>query len=172
MGYFTDCGLGFIYQINIRLDKVIIIKRGIYALTKKLGAAGVVKSYNLDFGAADIYAYAGCHKSFLWLVCLFCSCFIAYGRLKSTAIRESNFMSKDETKETKMSFEEAMAGLEEIIRQLEGGKVKLEDAVLAYEKGARLRKICEDKLADAKMKIEKVAFADDGKPEKLESFEV
>lgn len=81
-------------------------------------------------------------------------------------------MSKDETKETKMSFEEAMAGLEEIIRQLEGGKVKLEDAVLAYEKGARLRKICEDKLADAKMKIEKVAFADDEKPEKLESFEV
>lgn len=78
-------------------------------------------------------------------------------------------MSKDETK---MSFEEAMTGLEEIIRQLEGGKVKLEDAVLAYEKGARLRKICEDKLANAKMKIEKIAFTDDGKPEKLESFEV
>jgi len=78
-------------------------------------------------------------------------------------------MNKDKSE---MSFEEAMTGLEEIIRQLEGGKVKLEDAVLAYEKGAQLRKICEDKLADAKMKIEKIAFADNGKPEKLESFEV
>jgi len=72
--------------------------------------------------------------------------------------------------EKKISFETAMQGLEDIIRQLEGGKVKLEDAVEAYEKGAKLRKICENKLADAKLKIEKIAFSDDGKPEKLQDF--
>ena len=38
-----------------------------------------------------------------------------------------------------LSFEEAMQELEQVVRQLETGKVKLEDAVSAYEKGVALQ---------------------------------
>ena len=48
-----------------------------------------------------------------------------------------------------MSFEDALAELEQIVRGLEGGQQKLEDAITAYERGATLRKHCEAKLAEA-----------------------
>ena len=35
-----------------------------------------------------------------------------------------------------MSFEDALAELEQIVRGLEGGQQKLEDAIAAYERGA------------------------------------
>jgi exodeoxyribonuclease VII small subunit len=59
----------------------------------------------------------------------------------------------------KLGFEEAMKELEKIVRDLESGQVKLEDAVKAYERGAALRAHCETKLADAKMKVEKITGA-------------
>ena len=61
-----------------------------------------------------------------------------------------------------MSFEEAMMALEEITRNLEGGRIKLEEAVAAYTKGMELKKICEDKLSAAKLKIEQIGMAQDG----------
>ena len=39
----------------------------------------------------------------------------------------------------KLSFEDALAELEQIVRGLEGGQQKLEDAIKAYERGAALR---------------------------------
>jgi exodeoxyribonuclease VII small subunit len=63
-----------------------------------------------------------------------------------------------------LGFEEAMRELEEIVRRLESGQVKLDDAVRAYERGAALRKHCEAKLADAKMKVEKITGGTGGKP--------
>ena len=62
----------------------------------------------------------------------------------------------------KMSFEEAMAELENIVRQLEGGKIKLEDAVTAYSRGMALRDRCEEKLNEAKLKIEQITVSADG----------
>lgn len=53
-----------------------------------------------------------------------------------------------------LSFEEAMQELETVVRNLETGKVKLEEAVLAYEKGMALKSICEEKLKTAKSKID------------------
>lgn len=70
----------------------------------------------------------------------------------------------------KMTFEAAMTELEEIVHKLENGQIPLEDAVKAYEKGMQLKKICETKLNDAQMKIEKLVIKN-GKPEKLESFD-
>ncbi|MBR6663503.1 MAG: exodeoxyribonuclease VII small subunit [Alphaproteobacteria bacterium] len=64
----------------------------------------------------------------------------------------------------KMTFEEAMAELENIVRQLEGGKVKLEDAVNAYSRGMALRDKCEEKLNEAKLKIDQITVAAEGKP--------
>ncbi|MBM3515527.1 MAG: exodeoxyribonuclease VII small subunit [Alphaproteobacteria bacterium] len=67
-------------------------------------------------------------------------------------------MAKADTADdiSKLGFEDAMRELEDIVRRLESGQVKLDDAVKAYERGAALRKHCEAKLADAKMKVEKI----------------
>ena len=57
---------------------------------------------------------------------------------------------------SELSFEEALAKLENIVRELEGGKIRLDDAVKAYEEATKLKKICENKLENAKLKIEKI----------------
>ncbi|SCA57682.1 exonuclease VII small subunit [Candidatus Terasakiella magnetica] len=69
-------------------------------------------------------------------------------------------MSKSEI--DALSFEEALAQLEEIVRQLESGSGKLDDAITAYEKGAMLKRHCEAKLAEAKAKVDKISLAPDG----------
>jgi exodeoxyribonuclease VII small subunit len=56
----------------------------------------------------------------------------------------------------RLSFEEALAELEGIVKQLEGGQGRLEDAIAAYERGAALRKHCEDKLAEAEAKVQAI----------------
>jgi exodeoxyribonuclease VII small subunit len=61
-----------------------------------------------------------------------------------------------------LSFEEAMAELEKLVRQLEGGQTKLEDAISAYERGAQLRRHCAGKLKEVELRIEKIAVLDDG----------
>ena len=62
----------------------------------------------------------------------------------------------------KMSFEEALEELEQIVRTLEGGKGKLEDAITAYERGAKLKSHCEKKLKEAQAKVEKISLGADG----------
>ncbi|MGE3622723.1 MAG: exodeoxyribonuclease VII small subunit [Bdellovibrionales bacterium] len=63
-----------------------------------------------------------------------------------------------------LSFEEAMSELEKLVRQLEEGKAKLDDAIGAYERGAMLKRHCESKLREAQVKIERIALGPDGKP--------
>ncbi len=55
-----------------------------------------------------------------------------------------------------LSFEEAMGELERIVRDLESGKGKLDDAIGAYERGTLLRRHCEAKLAEAQAKIDRI----------------
>lgn len=62
----------------------------------------------------------------------------------------------------KMSFEEALAELRQIVERLEQGEVKLDEAIQAYERGAQLKQHCEAKLRDAQAKIEKIALGSDG----------
>ena len=61
-----------------------------------------------------------------------------------------------------MSFEDALAELEKIVRGLEGGQQKLEDAINAYERGAALRRHCEAKLAEAEARVQAIVAAADG----------
>ena len=61
-----------------------------------------------------------------------------------------------------MSFEDALSELEKIVRQLEAGDGKLEDAITSYERGAALKKHCEQKLGEAKAKVEKISLGPDG----------
>jgi exodeoxyribonuclease VII small subunit len=62
----------------------------------------------------------------------------------------------------KLSFEDAMAELEKLVRQLEDGKAKLDDAVASYERGIHLKRHCESKLRDAQMRIEHITVSADG----------
>lgn len=62
----------------------------------------------------------------------------------------------------KITFEDALLQLENIVRELEAGKIKLDDAVEAYEKATALKKFCEEKLKAAQLKIEKINVAPDG----------
>lgn len=59
----------------------------------------------------------------------------------------------------KLSFEDALAELEGIVRALEQGKGKLDESVAAYERGAALKKHCEKKLAEAASRIEKIQIS-------------
>lgn len=61
-----------------------------------------------------------------------------------------------------MGFEDALAELETIVRKLEEGNVKLEQAIQAYERGAHLKRHCENKLAEARGKIDRIAITPDG----------
>ena len=63
---------------------------------------------------------------------------------------------------TKLSFEEAIQELEAIVRKLEDGKGKLDDAIDSYERGTLLRRHCEAKLAEAQARIDKIVPAADG----------
>lgn len=61
-----------------------------------------------------------------------------------------------------LSFEEALVKLENIVRELESGRIKLDDAVSAYEKAVALKKLCSDKLKAATLKVEKIEISKDG----------
>ena len=61
-----------------------------------------------------------------------------------------------------LSFEEALTKLENIVRELESGRTKLDDAVSAYEKAVALKKLCQDKLAAAALKVEKIEISKEG----------
>jgi exodeoxyribonuclease VII small subunit len=61
---------------------------------------------------------------------------------------------------TEMSFEEAMAALEQVVGQLERGDVALEASIALYERGAALKAHCEAKLKDAEEKVELIRAAE------------
>lgn len=64
-----------------------------------------------------------------------------------------------------MSFEEALAELEEIVRKIDTGQESLAEAVSSFERGVALRNHCDTMLKDAKLKIEKITMNADNKPE-------
>jgi exodeoxyribonuclease VII small subunit len=61
-----------------------------------------------------------------------------------------------------MSFEDALAELEQIVRRLETGQVKLDDAIQSYERGAQLRRHCEQKLSEAQQRVDRIVVGPDG----------
>ena len=69
-------------------------------------------------------------------------------------------MTDEELK--KLSFEDALQKLENIVRELESGRIKLDDAVTAYEQAVQLKKFCEQKLQAAQLKIEKIEISPNG----------
>ncbi len=62
----------------------------------------------------------------------------------------------------KLSFEDALEELESIVKRLETGQSKLDDAIGAYERGSLLKAHCEAKLREAQARVEKISKAADG----------
>ena len=56
-------------------------------------------------------------------------------------------------KKTEMTFEQAMARLEQIVRSLEGGNVPLEDLIKLFDEGTSLVKLCTERLDKAEEKV-------------------
>jgi exodeoxyribonuclease VII small subunit len=70
-----------------------------------------------------------------------------------------------------LPFEQALAELERVLRNLEDGTTTLEESLAQYERGVALLKGCYQKLRDAEQRILKVTGVDaDGRPI-LEIFE-
>lgn len=63
----------------------------------------------------------------------------------------------------KLSFEEALGDLEAIVRELESGQGDLEKSITDYERGMKLKEQCMKRLADAKLKVEKIMQTQSGK---------
>lgn len=69
------------------------------------------------------------------------------------------------------SFEQALAELERILRDLEDGTTSLEDALARYERGVGLLRHCYAQLKDAEQRVKLLAgVADAGGPD-LRPFE-
>ncbi len=64
-------------------------------------------------------------------------------------------MNQDNTA-AEMTFEKAMQELEALVKQLEGSRLPLEEAIASFERGTQLKVFCEKKLADAKLRVEKI----------------
>lgn len=75
---------------------------------------------------------------------------------------ESKPASKSMADIKKMSFETALAELEDIVQKLESGRADLEDSITLYERGAALKAHCASKLQAAQEKIEKIVVDDRG----------
>jgi exodeoxyribonuclease VII small subunit len=71
-----------------------------------------------------------------------------------------------------MPFETAIAELEQIVRELEGGKVPLEQSVAMYERGEMLKARCEELLKQAEARVDKITLDAGGKPTGSEPLDV
>ena len=63
-----------------------------------------------------------------------------------------------------MSFEQALAELETIVRSLEQGSAPLDESIELYQRGDKLKRHCEARLKAAQERIEKIALGPDGQP--------
>lgn len=71
-----------------------------------------------------------------------------------------------------LSFEQALSELRGIVESLEQGETKLDEAISAYERGARLKAHCEKKLKEAEAKIEQIRVGQDGTPTGTQPLDV
>jgi len=55
-----------------------------------------------------------------------------------------------------MTFEAALKRLEEVVADLESGRLSLEESLQRFEEGMRLSKLCQQKLKGVELKIEKL----------------
>jgi exodeoxyribonuclease VII small subunit len=69
---------------------------------------------------------------------------------------------KSATPVAEMSFEDALAELERVVDALERGDVPLERSIDLYERGEALREVCEKRLKDAQMRVDRIVAGPNG----------
>ena len=68
------------------------------------------------------------------------------------------------THSAKLSFEDALTELEGIVASLERGEISLEAAISAFERGTELKSLCQARLEEARMQVEKLKIPEAGGP--------
>ena len=63
-----------------------------------------------------------------------------------------------------LSFEQALAELEQIVGRLESGQAPLDESIEIYKRGSALKAHCEAKLNAARLQVEKITKSLDGAP--------
>ena len=76
----------------------------------------------------------------------------------------------DKSKEKSLDFEKSLAKLEKIIEALEDGELPLNESIKTFEEGVKITKHCQELLAKAELKIQKLLEKDDGSLD-LEGFD-
>lgn len=69
-----------------------------------------------------------------------------------------------DTPPSEMTFEQAMKELEQVVGRLERGDVALDESITLYERGAMLKKRCEEKLKEAEEKVAAITLDAEGQP--------
>ena len=70
------------------------------------------------------------------------------------------------TTSEEISFEQALAELEEIVRKLEGGTLALEDTMALYQRGRNLATRCQHLLDEVELRVQQLV------PDEGESYSV
>ena len=75
-----------------------------------------------------------------------------------------NDVTDQKTQISTLNFEDALTELELIVASLERGEVSLDAAVSAFERGTELKSLCQARLEEARMKVEKIKIPEAGGP--------
>jgi len=81
-------------------------------------------------------------------------------------------MEGSDTKIGAMSFEQALAALEQVVNRLESGEVPLDESIGLYERGETLRSHCQARLDAAQARIDKIVAGADGRATGTVPFDV
>lgn len=67
---------------------------------------------------------------------------------------------KQTVAQKELSFEQALANLEEIIQRMESGEAPLDSLITHYQTGVKMLKLCREKIESAEMNIKEVQEKD------------
>jgi exodeoxyribonuclease VII small subunit len=79
-------------------------------------------------------------------------------------MEEGNGSETEHSDIEKMTFEQALGALEDVVQKLERGDVPLDKSIELYEYGEKLRAACQKRLDSAQARIERIVQGSDGKP--------
>lgn len=64
------------------------------------------------------------------------------------------------TSDDELTFEEAMAELDELVSRMEDGELSLDDSLKAFERGVMLTRKCQEALSQAELRVKTLTDAD------------
>jgi exodeoxyribonuclease VII small subunit len=77
-------------------------------------------------------------------------------------VRPAGTLPAVDSKASRLSFEDALTQLEQIVESMEAGETPLAELLAKFEEGNKLLKVCETRLKDAELKIEQLRKQKDG----------